>query len=35
MHDPTGGYQQPLYLSGPDHGMVRLLTDCWVTQVFI
>nr|CAH7752271.1 unnamed protein product [Callosobruchus chinensis] len=23
MHDPTGGYQQPLYLSGPpgDHGM--------------
>ncbi|KAJ8976256.1 hypothetical protein NQ317_000818, partial [Molorchus minor] len=23
MHDPTGGYQQPLYLSGPDHGMVN------------
>ncbi|XP_076253656.1 TOX high mobility group box family member 4-B isoform X3 [Rhynchophorus ferrugineus] len=22
LHDPTGGYQQPLYLSGPDHGMV-------------
>lgn len=23
MHDPTGGYQQPLYLSGPDHGLVN------------
>lgn len=24
MHDPTGGYQQPLYLSGPEqHGMVN------------
>ncbi|XP_066157145.1 TOX high mobility group box family member 4 isoform X2 [Euwallacea fornicatus] len=22
LHDPTGGYQQPLYLSGPEHGMV-------------
>ncbi|KAF2883528.1 hypothetical protein ILUMI_22644 [Ignelater luminosus] len=23
MHDPSGGYQQPLYLSGPDHGIVN------------
>ncbi|XP_072381439.1 TOX high mobility group box family member 4-A-like isoform X3 [Diabrotica undecimpunctata] len=23
MHDPTGGFQQPLYLSGPDHSMVN------------
>lgn len=23
MHDPTGGFQQPLYLSGPEHGMVN------------